>query len=59
MLLAGHEGLKQREDKIPPEGKPRLPEALQRVVTLYEQTSRPNQAAEWKRKLAELDKTEK
>jgi hypothetical protein len=59
LLLSGYEGMKQREIKIPLEGKPRLRETLQRVVQLYEATNRPDQAAGWKRKLAEFDATEK
>jgi tetratricopeptide (TPR) repeat protein len=54
LLLAGYEGMKQREDQIPPQGKPRLKEALQRLVQFCEET-KPEQAAEWKQKLAELD----
>jgi tetratricopeptide (TPR) repeat protein len=54
LLLAGYEGMKQREDQIPAQGKPRLKEALQRLVQFCEET-KPEQAAEWKQKLAELD----
>jgi tetratricopeptide (TPR) repeat protein len=59
LLLSGYEGMKQRESRIPPAGKPRLKESLQRLVQLYEATNRPDKAAEWKQKLAEFDKTEK
>jgi len=55
LLLSGYEGMKQREDKIPPDGKPRLKEALQRLVQFYEATSQPDKAAEWKQKLADFD----
>jgi len=58
LLLAGYEGMQQREDKIPANGKPRLHEALQRLVQLYESTGRPDQAAEWKQKLAEIEKAQ-
>ena len=54
LLLAGYEGMKQREDRIPAVGKPRLKETLQRLVQLYDATGRPDQAAEWKQKLAAL-----
>jgi aspartate-semialdehyde dehydrogenase len=37
-----------RETKIPAQGKPRLSEAAERVVRLYEAWDRPEQAAEWK-----------
>ncbi|MGA2500706.1 MAG: tetratricopeptide repeat protein, partial [Tepidisphaeraceae bacterium] len=36
LLLAGYQGLKQRESKLPPPGKVRLAEALERLITLYE-----------------------
>jgi tetratricopeptide (TPR) repeat protein len=55
LLLSGYEGLKQREDKIPAAGKPRPKEALERLVRLYEETNRPDEAARWKKLLAELD----
>jgi hypothetical protein len=55
-LLAGYEGLKQREDKIPANARSlRMKEALERLVQLYEATARPDQAAELKRALADLD----
>jgi hypothetical protein len=55
LLLSGYQGMKQREDKIPAEGKPRLKEAQRRLVQLYEATGRPDKAAEWKKKLDEAD----
>jgi hypothetical protein len=59
LLLTGYEGMKNRAVTIPAEGKPRLSEALQRLIRLYEATGRPDQAAEWKKKLAELDQSVK
>ena len=35
----------------PADGKPRLNEALQRLVQLYEATGRTDKAAEWKKRL--------
>jgi eukaryotic-like serine/threonine-protein kinase len=58
LLLSGYEGMKQREDKISAAGKPRLKEALQRLVQLYEATGRPEKAAEWKQKLEAFNKAE-
>jgi len=55
LLLSGYEGMMQREDKIPPLGRPRLKETLQRLVQLYEATGRAVQATEWKQKLAKFD----
>ena len=40
LLLSGYKGMKQREAGIPPEGKPRLSETLQRLVQLYGATDR-------------------
>jgi lipopolysaccharide biosynthesis regulator YciM len=51
--------MKQREVKIPPEGKVRLNETLQRLAQLYEATKRPDQAVEWRKKLAELETDKK
>jgi tetratricopeptide (TPR) repeat protein len=59
MLLTGYKGMKQRENTIPSDGRLRLKETLQRLVQLYEETNRPDQAAEWKQKLDEFNKTPK
>jgi eukaryotic-like serine/threonine-protein kinase len=59
LLFSGYEGLKQREDKIPTEGKVRLNEALKRLAQLYDTTQRPEQAVEWRKKLAELEPDKK
>jgi eukaryotic-like serine/threonine-protein kinase len=56
-LLSGYEGMEERADKIPVVGKTRPKEALQRLVELYELTERKDQAVEWRKKLAEMDKT--
>ena len=55
LLLAGYEGLKQREEKIPDAGKSRPKEARQRLVQLYEETNRPDQAAKLKKELESLN----
>jgi serine/threonine protein kinase/Tfp pilus assembly protein PilF len=55
LLLTGYEGMKQREAKIPAGGKPRLKEALQRLVELYDSNGQTNQAAQWKQKLEEFE----
>lgn len=52
LLRSGYEGMKEREAKIPPQGKPRLKEALQRLVQLCEETGRPEKAQEWRREMA-------
>jgi hypothetical protein len=40
---------------IPPQGKPRLPEAAERVIRLYEAWGKPEQAAAWKARLGLAD----
>jgi tetratricopeptide (TPR) repeat protein len=48
LLLGGYQGMKQREDKIPPEGKVRLTEALERLVQLYDAWGKKDQADKWR-----------
>jgi serine/threonine protein kinase len=58
LLLSGYEGIKQRRASLPA-GSPRLREAIQRLGQFYEQTNRPEKAAECKKELAQLEKPEK
>jgi serine/threonine protein kinase/tetratricopeptide (TPR) repeat protein len=51
LLLAGYEGMKEREAKIPPIGKFRLTEAIERLAQLYEAWGKLEKAAEWRAKL--------
>ena len=51
LLLAGYEGMKQREEKIPPQGKLRLTEALERLVQLCDAWGQKEKADAWRRKL--------
>ncbi len=53
LLLAGYEGMRQREQKIPPHGKPRLTETLQRLVELYQALEKPAEAEKRRKELAE------
>jgi hypothetical protein len=53
LLLGGYEGMLQRADKIPPQGKVRLTEALERLVQLYEARDEKDKAATWCKKLEE------
>ncbi len=50
LLLAGYEGMKQREDQLP---KVRLAEALERLVKLYDATGKKDKADGWRKKLQE------
>ncbi|MBX7106706.1 MAG: tetratricopeptide repeat protein, partial [Gemmataceae bacterium] len=43
LLLKGYEGMKAREKTIPPQGSPRIPEALDRLVKLYTATNKPDE----------------
>ena len=43
--------MKRREKTIPEQAKVRLPEALERLVQLYEATGRPDEAAKWRKEL--------
>jgi tRNA A-37 threonylcarbamoyl transferase component Bud32 len=51
LLLQGYEGLKQREAQILPAMRPRLADALERLVQLYDALDKPEKAAEWRKKL--------
>jgi WD40 repeat protein len=52
LIVSGYEGLKAREARIPPAGKPRLEEAAERTVKLYEAWGKPEKAADWRARLA-------
>jgi eukaryotic-like serine/threonine-protein kinase len=43
LLLAGYEGMKQREDTIPHQGNVHLTEAIERLVQLYEVTGKTDE----------------
>ncbi len=43
--------MKQRKAKIPPGGKVRLTEALERLVQMYEAMGQKDKAQEWRKKL--------
>jgi tetratricopeptide (TPR) repeat protein len=51
LLLQGYEGMKRRQDKIPPEGKVRLFEAMERLVQLYDAWGKKDQADHWRKEL--------
>jgi tetratricopeptide (TPR) repeat protein len=56
LLLAGYEGLKTTEKSIPPQAKNNIPEAVQRIVDLYEATGKKENASTWRKKLEETKK---
>ncbi len=43
--------MKEREAKIPPAAKTRLSQAIRRLVDLYSAWEKPEQAAEWQKRL--------
>jgi hypothetical protein len=43
--------VKKREAKIPPAGRPRLGEAVERLVQFYEATDKKDEAAWWRKEL--------
>ena len=51
LLLAGYDEMKRREATIPPQGKPRLTEALERIVQLYDATNKPDESSRWRKEL--------
>ena len=57
-LVFGYDGMNRRQEKVPPEYKFRLRESLECLVRLYQATGRPDQAAEWKKKLANYSASE-
>jgi serine/threonine protein kinase/tetratricopeptide (TPR) repeat protein len=55
LVVPGYEGMKAREAKIRAQDKPRLAEAAERVVRLYEAWGKPEQADAWKGRLGLAD----
>jgi serine/threonine protein kinase/Tfp pilus assembly protein PilF len=51
LLLAGFEGMMQREAKIPKDGKVRIIETLERLVNLYGQMEKKDDATKWRKRL--------
>jgi serine/threonine protein kinase len=60
LLVQGYEGMKQRQDTIPPAYRQVcLTEALERLVRLYEAAEQKAKAADWRRKLQETKAAQK
>ena len=59
LLLSGYEGMKQREDTIPSQEKPRLTRALERLVKLYEAWGKNDKAMRWRKDLEAAEATKK
>ena len=52
LLLSGYEGMKLHEASIPPAGRLRLKDALERLVKLYDEWGKVDEAAKWKAEFA-------
>jgi len=51
LLVQGYQGMKDRDAKIPPQGKGNLGEGLQRLVQLYEATGDKEKTETWRKRL--------
>ncbi len=51
LLLAGYEGMRQRDAKLSPPGKVRLTESVERLVELYDAWDKKAKADVWRMKL--------
>ncbi|MBL8823008.1 MAG: serine/threonine protein kinase [Planctomycetia bacterium] len=49
LLLKGYEGLKLRNKNIPKNAQSRVSEALDRLIQLYSETNKPEEATKWKK----------
>jgi hypothetical protein len=47
LLLLGYQGLKQREQAIPPRSRKAIPEALERLIELSTAMNRPDEVKKW------------
>ena len=54
LLEAGYEGLKQRDNQIPPPARVRLTEAVDRLIQLAEETGSPSEAQAWRKERERL-----
>jgi tetratricopeptide (TPR) repeat protein len=54
LLIDGYRGMKSREAAIPPQGRPRMSESIERIVQLYEATGNATEAAKWRPELEAL-----
>jgi tetratricopeptide (TPR) repeat protein len=54
LLKAGYQGMKKRQDKIPPQSRSRLRGATALLVQLYEATGNKDEAAKWRKQLQAL-----
>jgi tetratricopeptide (TPR) repeat protein len=55
LLLSGYEGMKRREQTMPPDRERTLMEANERLVQLYEAWGKPGKADAWRARLGRTD----
>ena len=54
-IVFGYEGMAAHGEQVPASERPRLREAAERVVRLYEEWGKPEEAAGWKEKVGMRD----
>ena len=54
LLLAAYDGMLQRRATIPWESRDALSEAAQRIILLYREWGKPDQATAWRQKAGQL-----
>jgi hypothetical protein len=59
LLLAGYGGIHERENMIPAASRVRQKEAVERLVQLYDATTRKDEAAVWRGRLEAHSESEK
>ncbi len=47
LLLAGYDGMKQREKTMPPQASTRISESLDRLIDLFTATNKPDEVKKW------------
>ena len=56
LLLAGYEGMKQREKTMPPQASTRIPESLDRLIEISTATNKPDEVKKWQAERAKYPK---
>jgi len=51
LLLSGYQGMIERQATIPTDSAPEVEQAGDRIVQLYDDWGKPEQAAEWRAKI--------
>jgi serine/threonine protein kinase len=55
LLVAGYDGMTQRQASIPTAERVSMQKSVQRIVRLYVDWNKPQEAVRWKQRLAEMD----